>query len=422
MVAASVLVACGDEGPPQQPQSWTEPTLDAIQTTNLKLPPPATAMELRALAASEAAQQELQGLTVERINASLDEATAYLTRVTLPDGEFIYEYNPVTGESGVGYNILRHAGTTYSMLQYYEHTKDANALEKAKLAITYLMQFVQPLQLGGQTVACIVHDDAVKLGGNGLALVALAKYTQVTGDKQHLPVMQQLAGYIAATQDPTGNFTVHNMTWSTQQVSASRSLYYPGEAILALTRLHAIDGDEHWLDVAEAGARWLAEIRDVAESDKNISHDHWMMIATDELYRQRPRKSLLDHTMRLARVICVDQIRQSSDVSYIGGWYYPPRVNPTSCRTEGLAAAWRLARDFDRADQMPMIQSAILMGVTFQMRMQYVDQRLLDMKAPDIARGGFPEGFLNPRIRIDTVQHNISSLLAAIDIVKAANQ
>jgi hypothetical protein len=417
-----LLSACG--GDSSQPAESGVPqgtnTAAVTPATTNATPPPPTKMELQELAARVAAEEEIRGLSPQRINASLDEAAAYLTRVTLPDGEFIYEYNPVTGESGSDYNMLRHAGSAYSMLQYYQHTNDQATLAKAKLAIEYLLTFVQTMQTREETIAAIVHRDSAKLGGNGLALIALAKYTEVTGDKQYVPVMQQLAAYIAATQDSIGNFTAHTVVWSTQQVTSFRSLYYPGEAILGLLRLNAIDGNERWLDVAEAGARWIIEIRDVQTPDEDLAHDHWMMVALDELYRQRPRETFINHSMRLARVVCAAQIATSSDPAYIGGWYYPPRVNPTSCRTEGLAASWRLARDFGKPELMPAIENAIRLGVTFQMRSQYVGPRLMDLHDANIARGGFPESFLNPNIRIDTVQHNISSFLVAIPVIEHA--
>jgi hypothetical protein len=68
----------------------------------------------------------------------------YLKRMTNSDGSFIYEYHAEHDVSADEYNILRHAGTTYSMLELYAVTEDVELLASAESAVGYLQAQVKP--------------------------------------------------------------------------------------------------------------------------------------------------------------------------------------------------------------------------------------------------------------------------------------
>ena len=263
----------------------------------------------------------------------------YLTQAVGPDGRFVYIYRPESDETADSYNILRHAGTTYSMLELYEVTGDDELLQATKRAIDHLVESALPCQIGNETFLCIVEDGEVKLGGNALAVIALAKYTEVTGDNQHMPVLVALGGWIQAVQAENGEFLVHKQTYPDGAVDDFVSQYYPGEALLAMTRLYALDSDEVWLDTAEKGARWLITVRDGNLSDAELPHDHWLLYALNELYRERSDVLYLNHALRLAE----DTIAPSQNLSpaypdWLGSYYQPPRSTPTATRSEGLYA------------------------------------------------------------------------------------
>lgn len=102
-------------------------------------------------------------------------AGQYLTRSAGPDGKFVYIYRAKTDKVAKKYNIIRHSGTVYSMLELYEVTGDEELLKAAERAVRYLLKWVYPCQTKKGTAACIVEEGYVKLGGNALSAVALAK-------------------------------------------------------------------------------------------------------------------------------------------------------------------------------------------------------------------------------------------------------
>ena len=111
-------------------------------------------------------------------------AADHLTSTVEADGRIRYLYDPRTATEGPGYNLLRHAGTTYSMLQAYERIGDPVYLEAVKRAISYLFTHTRSDErqgpYGGGESLYVVEGDDIKLGGAGLALLMLVEYMDAT--------------------------------------------------------------------------------------------------------------------------------------------------------------------------------------------------------------------------------------------------
>lgn len=348
----------------------------------------------------------------------------YFKNVVNKRGKFIYSYLPFENRREKRYNILRHAGTIYSMLEVYELMPDKQLLEEAKRAFKFLFDRIKPLKVNGRDVKVVVEKDAQKVGGNALAIVALAKYTNVTGDKQYIPLMQNLAAWMQEVQGEDGEFTVHKQRYSTGEPFDFISHYYPGEAILALVRLYQIDHKEVWLDVAEKAASFLINIRDKNDTIHTIAHDHWLLYALNELYRERKKDLYLEHSFFIAEAIMRTQITEenASRAELIGG-YVPksgnePSSTPVACRSEGLSATYRLADDFGHPEIAEKISYAIKQGIKFQLQMQLKPESVMYYKRKKLALGAIQGGLKSFSLRIDFTQHNISSFIAYYNILK----
>ncbi len=335
----------------------------------------------------------------------------YLIRSVREDGRFDYLYKPSSGKPGDGYNILRHAGTIYAMLELYETTRDKALLIAARRALDWMRSQCRPMRHGDVETLVLVEGDEVKLGGNALAILAITQYIVVTGDRSMLADALALERWIRAVQDPNGRFGTHIQIFSSGAVRPFESAYYPGEAILALLRLPRIVPDEARLDSADRAARWLITFRDIGLRADELPADHWLLYALNELHRERADDLYLDHAMKIARGIVDSQTRQSQWEDVVGSWG-DARSTPASTRNEGLLAAYALARDFNREEDARKIRAALEWSMRFQLQCQFGRESVLHYPDPARTLGGVRGSLVDDEIRIDYVQHFISAALA----------
>jgi hypothetical protein len=351
--------------------------------------------------------------TDDRLLAAARAGGEYLVRMTEADGQFIYSYDPQRDRPNVvSYNMLRHAGSIYSMCELYAVTRDAELLAAIERAIGYMKASIRPYQGREEQKVLLDRFVDIKLGGNGLGIIALAEYAKVTGSREDLELMRQLARWMVDSQSPAGEFTMHIVDFRTGKKDSHVSAYYPGEAILALLRLHDLDPDPKWLDSAEKAAEWLIEVRDKGVPVAKLPHDHWLLYGLNELHRKRPRDLWLNHAEKITTAMMDSQHGSDApDPQWAGGWYVPARTTPTSTRVEGLLAATSLFRDHGRPEVARRTHEAALRGIDFFLRAQH--HAADDFPNPARAAGGFGETLADDDVRIDYVQHAISALLAA---------
>lgn len=360
-----------------------------------------------------------QPATTQPVNAQRDLQAAvaggeYLMRTLKPDGNFTYLYDPRTDKEVPGYNLIRHGGAVYAMLELYEVTRDPKLLAAAEAPMKVLLDHVTDARVPNLEATVFVDDEQeVKLGGSALTLLVLAKHAKVTGSRDHLPTMRKLARWMAWSQAPDGRFKIQKMTWPEGVVVNWVSPYFPGEAALSLMRLYEIDPDPLWLHTAEQGARWIITVRDANVPLEELPHDHWLLYTLKELQRAKPDNLWLDQAAKITRSIIELQLADKSPrVEWVGGWYEPPRSTPTATRVEGLMAAHEMFRDAGRIDQAKACLLSARRGIKFFLTMQHQPTNA-KFANPRRAAGGIGGALDDPIVRIDYVQHAMSALLAA---------
>jgi hypothetical protein len=339
----------------------------------------------------------------------------YLVDAVDQEGRFVYSYFPKADTESDSYNMVRHAGTIYSMMELYQIIGSEDLRLAGKRAIDYLLQSAYPCP-GYEDLLCIVDSGEVRLGGNALAIVAIVKYMEVTGSREYLPQVTAMVRWIQATQAEDGEFSIHQETFPEGGAIDFVSEYYPGEALLALMRLYNLAPEPSLLDTAENGAQWLINVRDGDLSDAELIHDHWLLYGLNDLYRQRPNELYLNHAFRIVGAIIQSQNRDPIYPDWLGSYYTPPRSTPTATRSEALYAAYQLARDFGDPIFAQQILGAIKLDISFQLQTQFRPESVMYLDDPQRALGGFHRSLTNYEIRIDYVQHNLSSILGLYKI------
>lgn len=361
-----------------------------------------------ALAADAFTADELLG----RANA----AGEYFVRITDARGQFVYVEDPVKGVMNNDYNMLRHAGTTWAMYELYEVNRDEALLAAADRALSFLMSHMDPFGDGrrGKAMVLVSEDHSVKIGGNGLAILALTAHARATGSRIHLPLAERLGEWLTRVQDADGRFKVHIIDWPTQKPRDFRSEYYDGEAAFGLVRLYMATNDRRWLDAAEKAVHHLITVRDAGKSIDELPPDHWLLYALNDLHAARPDALCLEQARRLVERIEKGQhVSPPAPAEWAGGWYDPPRSTPAACRSEGLAAAWQMFTRAGEHEFAASIRRTIEAAVAFQLRCQVTPEMAKDYVNAARVPGGFRGGPTDPEIRIDYVQHNVAALLGA---------
>ncbi|EKE70322.1 CapA family protein [Celeribacter baekdonensis] len=235
--------------------------------------------------------------TGRRVVTDLDETTVesmiaqssrFLAAQVDEQGQFVYGLHPCFDREIKAYNTLRHTSTIYSMLEAWEVTRDAGVKAAIDRALRFMTQnlirrFTLP---DGKEVAYLQDlNNEFKLGGSAVALLALVKYTELTGDQSHLSLLDHLAEGIRRVQDPETGQLPHVLNSTDLSVKETfRIIYYDGEAAFGLMRLYGLTKDARWLQTVEKAFDYF-----IAQQHWK-SHDHWLSYCVNELTLYRPEE------------------------------------------------------------------------------------------------------------------------------------
>jgi len=349
----------------------------------------------------------VQELNRPRLVAAARAGGDYLVRMQRADGSFHYYYDAAADRfEPRRYNIVRHAGTAFSLFDLYAATRDVRYLQSARRAVEFLKTRFRPARAGDASYV-LDYDRKAKLGANGLALAAIAKQMALDPKSANRLSATRLASLIMAMQHKDGSFETRYRLRSGEAEGVA-SLYYPGEAILGLTALFRLNGDKRLLATARRGADFVIESQRKMGA---LPPDAWLMQALEALHNVGREKKYADHALALAEAMIAEQYGDGDPAEYAGGFGPgPPRATPAASRAEGLVAAYRIARSIGDS-HLPKIAEALKACARFQLAQQFTAANSASLPNPQRAAGGFREGLTTLKVRIDFVQHNISSLL-----------
>lgn len=348
----------------------------------------------------------------------------YLLRGLRLDGKFDYQYNAATNEHVDDYDLVRHAGACGSLAEVQKAVNDEAArqgqpapgsqryLAGARRGLDYIMRNYASgpyHENADQDFLTIISLPQVcELGATSLTLLAMTKCYDVSPDAADLATMQRLGRFILFQQQPNGEFLPYYY-FRDHDRKQLESPYYPGESILALTRLARIDPEGPWLEAAQKGANYLVDVRDAGIPTDELYHDHWLLISLNQLNDLTDDPRYLAHAEKLGTSICNLQVRESKRPDWVGTYYLPPRSTPAACRGEALVAMVHIARR-EKLDDRRYLET-LARTCAYQLRFQITPESGIYLPRPDLAEGGFLGSYDDWTIQIDYVQHNVSSLL-----------
>ena len=342
----------------------------------------------------------------------------YLLRHQMPGGKFPYLYDAREDRYSDQYNLVRHAGTTYSLVLLYETTRDSRYLQAARRGLDLLLANTRkqtPSDASTEFECVVTHGGAVgNLGGTALSVLALLEYATASGDLSIQDRAGRLGKFLLHQQEADGHFICRYIYDGTEE-SDFESLYYPGESVLALVRLYQSDQNPAWLAASEKGALWLIKVRDADLPIPQLPHDHWLLMALNELYAITRKVEYYNQGIRIAAAIRLDQRKNPQPTEWVGSFGIPPRSAPAATRCEGLVAAYYLSVE-GGSPEIEIIE-ALSLGVDFILQCQVTQEQAVTLPHPERASGGFRESLEGWKIRMDFVQHAICALLGLREIM-----
>ncbi|MGX6979153.1 hypothetical protein ACWN8V_07825 [Vagococcus elongatus] len=219
----------------------------------------------------------------------------FLSHQLSDKGKFIYGYFPCYDKIIKNYNAIRHFSSLYALFETGESLSDQKLIAKA----------LQGLHWGFENLSDTVAGDLIikdhlgreieyKLGAQALAILAAAKYTQITGDTQFFDKMRSLIKTVEKQFITENAETIHVFDENLEVKDKFRIIYYDGEILFSLLRAYELMKEEE-IFILSKGL-----MTRFVENNYEKYHDHWLSYAVNEFLKHEQKKEYFIFGMKNA--------------------------------------------------------------------------------------------------------------------------
>ena len=355
-------------------------------------------------------------------------------------GQFLYYYDgirdtivdhehPNRKHDNLYYNSLRHSGGTITLLRTYELTQDKKYLTAAENSLKFIIDNLREHTFQGKKAQYLFYNSKSKLGGTGIALAAMVRHYQLTGDKQYFNEMAAMSRHLLSRIDDDGEligYYIHPLfnngnpilTPTDEDKKQLFSFYYPGEALmgLALYTRYIPDAEKTVDNIKTMSMKaldWLVKVRPEKYKDLFLSlpADGWLMQAIEEwsFYLDFQKKEYLDFVFNDAQQMINHMYKHENSpyLDYPGGFYYRygDHAYVDGARAEGIVAAYYLAVQQKEKEIAKNIYQHMQLAATSMLHTFNSPEAIYMYKAPEKALGAFRFKYTRQWMRVDSVQH-----------------
>lgn len=358
------------------------------------------------------------------LRAAATSAAGWIEVNQLDDGSFRYEYSADEQRDLPGYNVVRHAGVVMSMYMAAGYGV-AGTLETGDRGLEWAEAH---LTRGDGWIAAGDGPTRPSVGASALLLAGLAERRDATGGDEHDALMRGLAAFLVGQIEPSGSVTnVYDVAAGGPRFGVP-SKYATGEAYWALAQAARQFPGEGWDTAADRIGAYIAADRDEAEGMRH-TRDHWAAYGLSESVASGDA----DHDRTLTGDEAAYARHQAEILGVIVRWMSQQngpwgvavrgpalqRGGAFGTIGEALTRLWRVADTTpELADLREPLAARALCNAAITMEHQ-VDASDVDGAADADRRLG--AWFYGGTTRMDDQQHALSSLLQAIDIVRAGS-
>lgn len=351
-----------------------------------------------------AGRRIVKRLSVPDLDALVRAGGDYLAGQVKADGRFTYGWHPCFDREIAAYNSLRHASSLYAMLEAWEVTRGDALRDAIERALAHLVErLIRRVRCEGRDMAFLVEENnrEIKLGGNGVCLLALVKYSELFGVDRHRHLLDQLGLGILHMQDEESGAFRHVLEFPSLRLKEQfRIIYYDGEAAFGLARLYGLTRDARWLQAIQRAMGHFIRQRHWK------AHDHWLGYCVNELTAHRPNEAYFRFGIR--------NFRSHLDFVLERATTFPTLLELMTSAEQLLARIEKASRyrhllkevDRDAFYQALHFRAHYLLNGHFwpELAMFYAN--------PERIAGSFFIRHHAFRVRIDDVEHYLSGLIA----------
>ncbi len=347
-----------------------------------------------------------EAVTRQALESMSAELADWLLANLEPDGRLVYKYWPSRGEESEANNPLRQFMATWVLEQW------PSAREQAARNLSYnLKAFYRPGE--------IVYRDEVKLGAMAIAALALLDSSE---RKRYASELEALCGTIESLARPDGSFRTFLRPKKRENDNQN---FYSGEAQLLRARLYL---ERPTPRAKERFLKSFGYYREFFRQQPNPAFVPWHTRALVLFHSKEPDSELRDFVFEMNDWLLDRAAMQEWDNSPypdLKGRFYnerrpdygPPHASSTGAYMEGLAEAYRLARDLGDTRRADRYLLALKRGARHLMQLQFHDEvDMFYVARPQRVRGGLRTEVYDNEIRVDNVQHALSAIQALLEV------
>lgn len=319
-------------------------------------------------------------------------ASGFLADQVKEDGSFVYGIYPRFGNGVDGYNMIRHASSIWSLICRYRMEEDAELGETIGLAIDYMLGNII-YDDNGNAYLYEETNDEIRLGGCGMAVVALTEYMDAFDSDKYTDVCRALGNGILSLLDRKTGEYYHVLNGDFSRKEAFRTIYYDGEATFALCRLYGLTKEAEWLYAARDA------VDHFIRADYTQYKDHWVAYAMNEITKYIKNDAdyyvfaLKNAQVNLEEISSQDTTYHTYLELLMATFELYDRMSESGAKVEGFDLAMLLKTIYARADYMRT-------GYFYPEYAMYMQNPGQILNTFMVRHDGY-------RIRIDDVQHNI---------------
>ena len=364
----------------------------------------------------------------------------WIVKYQKDNGQYLYYYDakednyvdhehPQRTEDNLYYNDLRHCGGIITLIRAYQLTKDVKYLNSAKKGLDFITTITEQHQVDGKPAAYVFYNKKAKLGGTGMVLIAMMRYRIETGDKSYDEFIKKYTRHILSRIYKTGEmlgYYIHPnfqdgkplIEMTDEERRETFSFYYPGEALLGLALFanHFDEDDvllEEVLEKSRIALDWIVEERPNIYSDlfTELPSDAWLMQAIEEWAKRSEfqKDSYINFVLNDARTMVVKTYQKDDSpyIDYEGAYYYyyGDHYYPDGSRSEGLVAAYYLAKNLGDNELAETLLDACRKTAKSQMVLVNTPENSYAHKNPEKSVGAIRFKATRQWVRVDSIQH-----------------